>query len=126
MFQMAKIKTFWCWPRTLALALMLTGAVVGCSREEAPAVDPSSPASYLNDQEFMGKLKRQEQAKQSLIKRHLELKREYDQENAQAPGSARAQELKAQLEELAREFEASTRQTEAIVRQRLKPTQPKQ
>lgn len=123
---MVKIKTFWCWPRTLALALMLTGAVVGCSREEQPTVDPSSPASYLNDKEFMGKLKQQDQAKQTLIKRKMDLQREFDLENAKAPGSARAQELKAQLEELAKEFEGTLRQTEAIVRQRLKPTQPKQ
>ena len=43
-------------PFALCATGMLLVVLAGCRKEEAKPVDPSSPASYLHDKEFMGSL----------------------------------------------------------------------
>jgi len=111
-----------------AFSLVFTG----CKKESetsappvapAPAVDPSSPQSYMNDKPFIDKLKKQKNARATVTARHMEVRRAYEAALKDDPKGEKpeTQELKRQLDALGKEYLALRQETMKTVRDRIAP-----
>lgn len=113
-----------------ALGAMALSALVlaGCGKEEKPAVDPASPASYMNDTAFRQQVadKRKEllaivAERKPLADRMQELVREHNENLAELQKIPEWNELHKKVVALNEKYEATKRRQLAIVRDRLAP-----
>jgi len=103
-------------------ALVLGCILIGCDKGES--VDPSSPASYMNDKAFMAKVNEHVAKGNGIRAAHMKLKAEYDALKASDPASPRLKELEAEMKAKQEAFEANRKAQLAFVRERLAPKNP--
>lgn len=118
MSKMTGLRTF----ATLAAALVCACVVTGCSREAEKATETksaSAPESYMNDPVFTNALAKLSSVRSSIMGRYDAARKLYEAEQAKAPDSAKAKELKAAMLAIEEEFQANRRQTRQLVRERL-------
>ena len=114
--------------KLVPFALAATGALMlvlaGCRKEEEkPAVPPSSPQSYMNDEAFMGKLEGKRKERASTMARHAKAWAAYQEALKADPKGEKPEtkELLKKAEEIRHEYEAQRAEAMKIVRERLTP-----
>lgn len=90
--------------RLVPFVLCATGLVLlslaGCRKEEAKPVDPSSPASYVHDKEFMGSLAAERAEQSRLIRSRNEIARKMVEMIEAKKAEMKTDDLKAVRAEL--------------------------